>query len=62
LFVAFGDFAIALAEVFIKDVISNQIFEAKMRQLVATSRMGKLQKRTVNLQLRSGTYLKFETH
>jgi hypothetical protein len=50
-----------LAEVFIKDVISNQIFEAKMRLLAANSRMGKLQKRVVNLQLRSGTYLKLET-
>ena len=49
-----------LAEAFIKDVISNQIFEAKMRALAATSRMGKLQKRFVNVQLRSGTYLKLE--
>jgi len=49
-----------LAEAFIKDVIANQIFEAKMRALAATSRMGKLQKRFVNLQLRSGTYLKLE--
>ena len=49
-----------LAEAFIKDVIANQLFEAKMRRLAATSRMGKLQKRVVNLQLRSGTYLKLE--
>jgi len=49
-----------LAEAFIKDVISNRIFEAKMRALAAGSRMGKLQKRFVNLQLRSGTYLKLE--
>lgn len=49
-----------LAEAFIKDVISNQVFEAKMRILAANSRMGKLQKRVVNLQLRSGTYLKLE--
>ena len=49
-----------LAATFIQDVISNQIFEAKMRALAATSRMGKLQKRVVNLQLRSGTYLKLE--
>ena len=39
-----------LAATFIKDVISNQIFEAKMRALAATSRMGKLQKRFVNVQ------------
>lgn len=49
-----------LAEAFIKDVIASQVFEAKMRSLAATSRMGKLQKREVNLQLRSGTYLKLE--
>ena len=49
-----------LAEAFIKDVLSSQIFEAQMRQLATTSRMGKLQKRVVNLQLRSGTYLKLE--
>ena len=49
-----------LAATFIQDVISNQIFEAKMRALAATSRMGKLQKRFVNVQLRSGTYLKLE--
>ena len=39
-----------LAATFIQDVISNQIFEAKMRALAATSRMGKLQKRFVNVQ------------
>ena len=50
-----------LAAAFIKDVISSQIFEAKMAALAASSRMGKLQKRSVNLQLRSGTYLKLET-
>ena len=49
-----------LAEAFIKDVIASQLFEAQMRQLATKSRMGKLQKRTVNLQLRSGTYLKLE--
>lgn len=49
-----------LAEAFIKDVIVSQLFEAQMRQLATQSRMGKLQKRVVNLQLRSGTYLKLE--
>ena len=49
-----------LAATFIKDVMSNRLFVAKMRLLASSSRMGKLQKRSVNLQLRSGSYLKLE--
>lgn len=51
-----------LATAFIKDVVSSQVFEAKMRFLAASQRMGKLQKRNTNLQLRSGTTIKLETH
>ena len=39
-----------LAAAFIKDVVSNQVFVAKMRLLASRSRMGKLQKRFVNVQ------------
>ena len=52
----------ALATEFIRDVVANPIFVAKMRLLASSQRMGKLQKRSVNLQLRTGTYIKFETH
>ena len=50
-----------LATEFIQDIVSNPIFVAKMRELAASQRMGKLQKRVVNLQLRTGTFIKFAT-
>lgn len=52
----------ALATEFIRDVVANPIFVAKMRLLASSQRMGKLQKREVNLQLRTGRVIKFETH
>jgi hypothetical protein len=51
-----------LAQAFIQDVLSNPIFIAQLQGLAKSQRMGALQKRVVNLQLRSGTSLKFETH
>ena len=51
-----------LAEALIQDVISNPIFVAQMQGLATSQRMGKLQKRVAHLQLRSGIYLKLETH
>ena len=51
-----------LATTFIQDAVANEVFVAKMRLLAASQRMGKLQKRPVNLQLRSGTTIKLETH
>lgn len=51
-----------LAQAFIQDVLSNPVFIAQMQALAKSQRMGKLQKRTANLQLRTGTCLKFETH
>lgn len=50
-----------LAQALIQDVVSNPVFVAQMQRLARSQRMGKLQKRTANLQLRSGTYLKLET-
>jgi hypothetical protein len=50
-----------LAQAFIQDVLSNPIFIAQLQGLAKSQRMGKLQKRTANLQLRTGTCLKFET-
>lgn len=49
-----------LAAALIKDVLASPVFESKMRSLAAAQRLGKLQKRSVTLQLRSGTYLKLE--
>lgn len=50
-----------LAATFIRDVVANRVFEARMRLFAANERMGKLQKRTTTVQLRSGSYLKVET-
>jgi hypothetical protein len=51
-----------LAEAFIKEVVSNPVFISQMQELATSQRLGKLQKRFVNLQLRTGTFLKLETH
>ena len=51
-----------LATAFIQDVVSNPVFVARMQELARSRRMGKLQKRVVNLQLRTGTFIKLETH
>jgi len=52
----------ALAAAFIRDVVSNEVLVARLQALAQSQRMGGLQKRTVNLQLRSGTFIKLETH
>jgi hypothetical protein len=47
-------------ELLIKSVTESQEFQAKMSSIAASQRMGKLQKRSVNLQIRTGTYIKIE--
>ena len=44
--------------ILIQGVVESKEFEAKMSCLASSQRMGKLQKRSVNLQLRTGTYIK----
>ena len=51
-----------LAQALIQDVVSNPVFVARLQGLATSQRMGKLQKRVANLQLRTGTFFKFETH
>ena len=44
----------------IKSVVETKEFQAKMSCLALSQCMGKLQKRSVNLQIRTGTYIKVE--
>jgi hypothetical protein len=50
-----------LAKELIDSVLSSPSFSAKMQVLASSKQMGKLQKREVLLQLRTGTYIKVET-
>ena len=50
-----------LATHLINSVVASEAFEQKMSCLASSQRMGKLQKRSVDLQLRTGTYIKIET-
>ena len=45
----------------IDSVVESREFESKVKQLASSQRLGKLQKRSVSLQLRTGTYIKVET-
>jgi hypothetical protein len=58
-------FAFVMSEVYdkcvstmINSVASSKEFQAKMSCLASSQRMGKLQKRIVSLQIRTGTYIK----
>ncbi len=46
------------AETLIKSVIETKEFRSKMSAMASFQRMGKLQNRDVNLQIRTGTYIK----
>lgn len=46
--------------VLIKSVVETKEFQAKMSCLASSQGMGKLQKRSVDLQIRTGTYIKVE--
>jgi hypothetical protein len=49
-----------LARIFLQNILSHPLFMAQMAHLASRSRLGKLQKRAFQLQLRSGTYLTLE--
>jgi hypothetical protein len=60
-------FAFVMCEVYdkcvaimINSVVASKEFQAKMSFAASSQRMGKLQKRSVNLQIRTGTYIKIE--
>lgn len=50
-----------IAKELIDSVLESPEFESKVKALASSQRMGKLQKREVSLQLRTGTYIKVET-
>ena len=50
-----------LAQELIDSVLSTPWFDTKMKRIASSTRLGKLQKREVSLQLRTGTYIKVET-
>jgi hypothetical protein len=51
----------SLAKELIDLVLESREHESKVKDLASSQRMGKLQKREVSLQLRTGTYTKIET-
>ena len=50
-----------IAKEVIDSVLESAEFESKTKSLASSQRMGKLQKREVSLQLRTGRYIKVET-
>lgn len=50
-----------IAKELIESVLESAEFASKVKALASSQRMGKLQKRAVSLQLRTGTYIKVET-